>query len=637
MRDCFDILITKYYTALSGNITYSSASVPIYDRVPNNATFPYICFSSYTGVDESNKSNYLQEVTVTIQVVSAFDVDTGGKAQSDNIADQIIDIIRKRPLNLLNLSPNFKLISVSLDDTSTFDDLTATHLIVYRNIRFRHKVEQLTSLNNVLPLCATPTPTLLTATAVSQTQINLSWTDNSGGAASFSIERSITYESGFTQIATTTAGTTTYNDTGLTTEVVYFYRVRALNSCYSTYSNIAFDCTQSNGVCADGTVVIKNSATTVLYTQTVASGGSVNRAIQNSNININATPFTTVLAEGTKNIEVKDTAGNAVGSDNTGVWEVGDATIENSDASFSTTVLAEGTKVLSDITLTQPNGSTEAKKSNINLSCTQINALADSDLISQLTNAQVQAVIESRLTCKPVNPNFQNIHSSVLPSIYATGDWRSQYNAGYINNITYSELDRVYMLDNALNLSAYTPNPFGHTKRFTGRTGSYYDEVSNTWKDKNGSGVADHATAFPNGAVYDHYTGRAFQSTLNALGSSINFADTASAAAALTTNGLTWRIPTIAEHLSSVAVTIALNTSSINPSCHFNTTTGKIFIHATATLIAWCADVHPSTTANNYCVRYTTTTSLVVSDARTTASSRGGFAVANFTTSDLTL
>lgn len=594
MRDCFDILITKYYTALSGNITYSSASVPIYDRVPNNATFPYICFSSYTGVDESNKSNYLQEVTVTIQVVSAFDVDTGGKAQSDNIADQIIDIIRERPLNLLNLSPNFKLISVSLDDTSTFDELTATHLIVYRNIRFRHKVEQLTSLNNVLPLCATPTPTLLTATAVSQTQINLSWTDNSGGAASFSIERSSTYESGFTQIATTTAGTTTYNNTGLTTEVVYFYRVRALNSCYSTYSNIAFDCTQSNGVCADGTVVIKNSATTVLYTQTVASGGSVDRTINDSNI-------------------------------------------QNSDASFATTVVAEGTKVLSDINLTQPNGNVESKKSNINLSCTQIDALANNDLITQLTNAQVQAVIEGRVTCKPINPNFQNIHSSVLPSSYATGDWRSQYNAGYINNITYSELDRVYMLDNALNLSAYTPNPFGHTKRFTGRTGSYYDEVSNTWKDKNGSGVANHATAFPNGAVYDHYTGRAFQSTLNALGSSINFADTASAAAALTTNGLTWRIPTIAEHLSSVAVTIALNTSSINPSCHFNTTTGKIFIHATATLIAWCADVHPSTTANNYCVRYTTTTSLVVSDARTTASGRGGFAVANFTTSDLTL
>lgn len=405
----------------------------------------------------------------------------------------------------------------------------------------------------------------------------------------------------------------------------------------------------------DGIVRVRKSDNTIIESVQVASGDLVFKNIANSTVNVNKSNGTlisavSVLAESTTGYNVanstavlKDTAGNILSTTGILATESQDITApdavyrNNASPTYTQNIRSGQTFTAPQITLTQPNGSTGYHNPNINLSCTQINALADSDLISQLTNAQVQAVIEGRVTCKPINPNFQNIHSSILPSSYATGDWRSQYNAGYINNITYSELDRVYMLDNALNLSAYTPNPFGHTKRFTGRTGSYYDEVSNTWKDKNGSGVADHATAFPNGAVYDHYTGRAFQSTLNALGSSINFADTASAAAALTTNGLTWRIPTIAEHLSSVAVTIALNTSSINPSCHFNTTTGKIFIHATAALIAWCADVQPSNTENNYCVRYTTTTSLVVSNARTTASSRGGFAVANFTTSDLTL
>lgn len=866
MRDCFDILITKYYTALSGNITYSSASVPIYDRVPNNATFPYIRFSSYTGVDESNKSNYLQEVTVTIQVVSAFDVDTGGKAQSDNIADQIIDIIRERPLNLLNLAPNFKLISVSLDDTSTFDELTATHLIVYRNIRFRHKVEQLSSLNNVLPLCATPAPTLLTATAVSQTQINLSWTDNSGGVASFSIERSSTYENGFAEIATTTAGTTTYNNTGLTAGGVYFYRVRALNSCYSTYSNIAFDCTQSNGVCADGTVVITDNDTppTTLYTEVVASGGSATRAINNSNytlmdsafnvistdsilaegsaniiapdgtvllkdtiggvisttlipsgnsediiapnaiavlkdtdnnvlsttpiksnssenivapdatvnvngnlfdtvasggtlevpveyengtpvgtitggiveipnpvtcadatavikdsvgtilkteaipsgasediiisdgncevfntaldmvaqgnitaegylsleapdgivrvrksdsvlissqsvpsgglvnynvadstININSSLFTTVKATETANIPVKNTAADNVGSDNTGVWEVADATIENSDASYSTTVAAEGTKILPDITLTQPNGVGETKKSVINLTCTQINALANVDLISQLTTGQVVAIAEGRMTSMPINPNAHQLHSSVLPASIVTGDWRDQYNNGRLSHPTYTNLSRVYMLSDALNFLSYTPNPFGHLKRFTGRTGSYYDEVSNTWKDKNGGAVASRVLAFPDDIIYDHYTGRAWNHNL-AFYSGINFATIVSNAAALTTHGLTWRVPTLLE-FSSIAINTMANPSGLSYSAHFNTTTAKIFTHNTATQFQWTANVDPTTTANNYLMRSTTTANLIISEVRTVTTSRGGTVCANFNTSDLTL
>lgn len=697
MRDCFDILITKYYAALNGNITYNSANVPIYDRVPKNTTFPYIIFQSYTGVDESNKSNYMKEVTVTVQVVTGFDLEQGGKEESDNIADQILQIIRERPDNLLDLSPNFNLINVSVDDTSSYEQTTETHLIVYRNIRFRHKVEQLTDYFNTNFLCATAKPTNLTATAVSTSQINLSWTDNSGGVASFSIERSSTYENGFAEIATTTAGTTTYNNTGLTAGVVYFYRVRALNSCYSTYSNIAFDCTQSNGVCADGTVVITDNDTppTTLYTEVVASGGSATRAINNSNytlmdsafnvistdsilaegsaniiapdgtvllkdtdgnyfnsagvrsgasidvevqdgnISINATPFTTVLAEGTANIPVKNTAADNVGSDNTGVWEVADATIENSDASYSTTVAAEGTKILPDITLTQPNGVGETKKSVINLTCTQINALANVDLISQLTTGQVVAIAEGRMTSMPINPNAHQLHSSVLPAFSVTGDWRDQYNNGRLSHPTYTNLSRVYMLSDALNFLSYTPNPFGHLKRFTGRTGSYYDEVSNTWKDKNGGAVASRVLAFPDGIIYDHYTGRAWNHNL-AFYSGINFATIVSNAAALTTHGLTWRVPTLLE-FSSIAINTMANPSGLSYSAHFNTTTAKIFTHNTATQFQWTANVDPTITANNYLMRSTTTANLIISEVRTVTTTRGGTVCANFNTSDLTL
>lgn len=81
-------------------------------------------------------------------------------------------------------------------------------------------------------------PSSLSATASAFDTIDLSWTDNSGGETGFKIERSLTSGSGFSQIDTVAANTTTYEDSGLTAETTYYYRVRAYdadeNSSYSS-------------------------------------------------------------------------------------------------------------------------------------------------------------------------------------------------------------------------------------------------------------------------------------------------------------------------------------------------------------------------------------------------------------------
>jgi hypothetical protein len=89
-------------------------------------------------------------------------------------------------------------------------------------------------------VCPTPLPpTNLTATAVSSSQINLSWTDNSNSETGFKVERS-TDGTTFTQIATVAANVTTYVNTGLPALTRYYYRVRAYNAGgNSAYSNIA--------------------------------------------------------------------------------------------------------------------------------------------------------------------------------------------------------------------------------------------------------------------------------------------------------------------------------------------------------------------------------------------------------------
>jgi hypothetical protein len=89
------------------------------------------------------------------------------------------------------------------------------------------------------------TPSSLTSTATSNSQINLTWADNSGNETGFELQRSTTGPAGaFTVLATTGASVRGYTDTGLSPLTQYCYRVRALrvtsgNTKYSGFSNTA--------------------------------------------------------------------------------------------------------------------------------------------------------------------------------------------------------------------------------------------------------------------------------------------------------------------------------------------------------------------------------------------------------------
>jgi hypothetical protein len=93
-----------------------------------------------------------------------------------------------------------------------------------------------------LPIPAAPSS--LAATAVSSSQINLSWIDNSDNENGFKIERAPD-NSGtpgtFTQIGYVGAGVTTYQDSGLSASTIYHYRVRAYNaSGHSSYTETMY-------------------------------------------------------------------------------------------------------------------------------------------------------------------------------------------------------------------------------------------------------------------------------------------------------------------------------------------------------------------------------------------------------------
>jgi hypothetical protein len=88
--------------------------------------------------------------------------------------------------------------------------------------------------SNVAPLAIIPpppaAPTALTATAISGTEINLAWTDNSNNETAFVIQRKIGSGGTYSTLISLPPNTMTYSDTGLTASTTYFYKVLATNN-----------------------------------------------------------------------------------------------------------------------------------------------------------------------------------------------------------------------------------------------------------------------------------------------------------------------------------------------------------------------------------------------------------------------
>jgi uncharacterized delta-60 repeat protein len=75
-----------------------------------------------------------------------------------------------------------------------------------------------------------PTPAALFVSDMTETEIELKWTDNASNETGFEIYRSTPTNSAFTQVGTSSANVATYRDTGLTIGITYYYKIRAVNS-----------------------------------------------------------------------------------------------------------------------------------------------------------------------------------------------------------------------------------------------------------------------------------------------------------------------------------------------------------------------------------------------------------------------
>jgi hypothetical protein len=158
------------------------------------------------------------------------------------------------------------------------------------------------------PPTGTPTaPGNLTATAISSSQINLAWDDNSTDEDSFSIERDNEF------LATVSPNVTSYSDTALPPSTEFSYRIAAVNSNGSSaYSNTANATTQTEGGDPTSVTVQSVVVSTVNEGKGVKSGLAVVTIVDDL-----GSPVEGAVVFGEFSGQVNEPANSATGADGT--------------------------------------------------------------------------------------------------------------------------------------------------------------------------------------------------------------------------------------------------------------------------------------------------------------------------------
>ena len=116
---------------------------PVYNVVPSNVVYPYIyIYSLDANTIEDNQQKYVQLVTTRVEVVTAFDTNTGGQLNCNLAMNEISQLLISKT-SFFNLSSdNFNVYAAQSNGISYLTEDTDTYTLYRAILSFQNQVEQ---------------------------------------------------------------------------------------------------------------------------------------------------------------------------------------------------------------------------------------------------------------------------------------------------------------------------------------------------------------------------------------------------------------------------------------------------------------------------------------------------------------
>ena len=136
---------------LNGNVTIDGSIVPIYGRVPTNASYPFIrVYSLSNDETDQNQTSFTTETITRVECVTRFSSDDGGELHSNLMVSKCLELLRTRSANYIDLSANGFNVYTSVNEGVKYlqDDLS--DFTYFRAIiEISNKIEQIDAVGGL--------------------------------------------------------------------------------------------------------------------------------------------------------------------------------------------------------------------------------------------------------------------------------------------------------------------------------------------------------------------------------------------------------------------------------------------------------------------------------------------------------
>lgn len=106
---------------LNGEVLLNNQALPVYNRVPSNATAPYIIVYSVSNNEvDQNQSSFTMELITRVEVVTRFVGDDGGELDCNLAISKILSLLRTRSSGYVDLTADGFKVYTSVNESVTY-------------------------------------------------------------------------------------------------------------------------------------------------------------------------------------------------------------------------------------------------------------------------------------------------------------------------------------------------------------------------------------------------------------------------------------------------------------------------------------------------------------------------------------
>ena len=130
---------------LNGNITIDGSIVPIYGRVPTNASYPFIrVYSLSNDETDQNQTSFTTETITRIECVTRYSSNDGGELDVNIMVEGCLSILRTRSGGYFNLNSDGFNVYTSVNEGVKYLEDDLSDFTYYRAIiELSNKIEQI--------------------------------------------------------------------------------------------------------------------------------------------------------------------------------------------------------------------------------------------------------------------------------------------------------------------------------------------------------------------------------------------------------------------------------------------------------------------------------------------------------------